>query len=429
MSQTTLFRIDPSRNPILANLQDDAASLLISKGVRNNYKAGEVLVREGAPSDFLMFVMSGEVAIYKGDVEIDRQPAGGVLGEMGVLTNQKRTATVKALTDLVVWEVQAADFLAVLDLYPQATRSMLAALVKKFEASQGRRVEQASSLQRATDILSRCISPEVVQTVLNHRTPDELLEGSVEEAAILFIDIKGFSSHAENLPARRLLNALNEHLEVIIRSVNLHQGTIVNFIGDAVLAVFNTPVPLSRPAVAAVNCYLQCIYELREMHARRRSRDAVCFDIGAGLNFGSVVAGAIGSQTRFTYSVLGDEVNLAARLERLTRAYPVEVILSESCVERLSIELAERCLLFDRVRVKGRGKPVSLYTLTELGPKDREAFDQARKLYLKGEFAAARKAFAKQPGAMAKFLAKRCAQLAKVRGLKWEGCYSWVTKE
>ncbi len=424
----TRLRIDPSRNPILANLPGEAAVSLLHSGVRKCAVRGDILVREGDAPDFLLFVLEGEVAIFKGEVEIDRQPAGGVLGEMGVLTGQPRSATVKCVTDVRMIEVAAADFLALLDGYPQVLRSVVQALVRKFEATQGRRAEQVGNLERATDILSKCVSEEVLNAVLRHRTPEQLLNGTVEQAAILFIDIKGFSAIAETTPVEQLLAALNDHLGVIVDSVAKHNGTIVNFIGDAVLAVFNVPVPMSHPNVAALNCYLHCCCAMRDLQAKRRATGRVCFELGAGINHGSVVAGAIGSRTRFSYSVLGDEVNLAARLESLTRQYPVEIIISEASYKGLSAGLAERCLHFDRVRVKGRQTPVNLYTLAEMSAEERRAFADALALYLGGQFAQASSAFKSLRHPLAAHFVDRCDRLAESPPAIWDGCYSWQTK-
>jgi len=428
MSQPIPFKLDPSRNPVLANLPEKATKGLMQSAEHLSVKGGAILVREGDVSDSIFFVTAGEVAILKGDVEIDRQTAGGVLGEMGVLTGQSRTASVKCITDVEVLRVSAKAFLAAVDDHPDTMRTLIRDLVRKFEGSQGVRVQQANKIQKAVDTLSRCVSPEVLHRILNQRTPEELLEGSLNEAAILFFDIKGFSSAAEQMSPQELLRALNEHLDIIIDSVARHEGTIVNFIGDAVLAIFNCPVPLDRPAIAALNCYLQCRYQMRELHGRHRDGGKTCFELGAGLNYGTVVSGAIGSESRFSYSVLGDEVNLAARLESLTRHYPAEVILSESCYQRLSPELAGQCVQIDRVQVKGRKTPVGLYTLDAMPAEEKRAFDAALQLYLKGDFLAARDAFGRIKGSLAAYLGRRCADLATRTSFAWPGYFSWEVK-
>jgi class 3 adenylate cyclase len=429
MGEATTFRVDPSRNPILANLPLQAQNQLLGHAQRVHFGANEIIIREGDPSEFLIFVSSGEVAILKGDIEIDRQQAGGILGEMGVLIEQRRTATVKSISEVEAWKVSAKDFLNTMDGYPMALRGMIRELIKKFEATAGVRVNQFTQTQRATDLLSRCVSKEVLDNILQTQTPEQLLEGSHQRAAILFFDIRGFSSMAERMNAGELLRALNEHLDVIIDSVAKHGGIIVNFIGDAVLAVFNTPLPIPQPAVSALNCYLDCRSQLRALHEQRRKTGQVCFDLGAGLNFGSVVAGAIGSADRFSYTILGDEVNLAARLESLTRHYPVEMIFSEACYAILTPELQEACLCFDRVQVKGRQHPVSLYTLDDGCAKDRQAFREAVQTYLAGDFEKALKSFVSLSSKLAARMAERCAEMMhRSSATAWPGYYTWIDK-
>lgn len=427
MHPTSFFKLDPARNPVLANLPESATKNLLSTGRQYQMPADSVLVHEGEPSDAIFFLISGEVTILKGGREIDRQKPGGVLGEMGVLTNQPRTASVKCRTKVEVLRVEAADFLTVVDEHPQVLRGLVRDLVEKMRGTHEVRLQQLDRIQKAKETLSRTVSPEVLDRILDQRTPEELLEGSLNDAAILFFDIRGFSSAAERMPPRDLLRALNEHLTLIINSVARHEGTIVNFIGDAVLAIFNCPVPLEAPAIAAVNCYLECRREMDALRGKRKRRKLICFELGAGLNFGTVVSGAIGSESRFSYSVLGDEVNLASRLESLTRHYPVDVILSESCYWQLEPDLASRCVQIDYAQVKGRKTPVGLYTLSPMAEEKRQ-FDQAFEQYLKGDFVAAQAAFRQVAGSLADYLARRCEDFSKRKNFKWPGYYTWDTK-
>ncbi|NDB76105.1 MAG: adenylate/guanylate cyclase domain-containing protein [Verrucomicrobia bacterium] len=146
------------------------------------------------------------------------------------------------------------------------------------------------------------------------------------------------------------------------------------------------------------------------------------------INFGSLVAGGIGSKERFSYTVLGDEVNLAARLESLTRHYPTEVIFSESCYDRLPEDLKAQSLLIDRCTVKGRKSPTGLYTLQAMPPEHMAAYDAALNKYLAGDFLAAESAFNEIPGALAAYMRRRCGQLQVEEGKFWPGYYSWEVK-
>ncbi len=428
MLNKQLFSLDPDKNPFLAKLSDQETEDLLAGGKQYKLPAESFLVHEGEVSDAIFFLLSGEVEILKGDRQIDLQGSGGVLGEMGVLTNQLRTASVKCKTDVQVIKVDSASFLKVVDANPNLLRALIRDMVEKMRGTHDVRLLQLDSIQKAKDILSRTVSSEVLKHILNQHTPEQLLEGSLDNAAILFFDIRGFSSAAENIPPRDLLQALNEHLGIVIESVERYQGTIVNFIGDAVLAIFNCPVPIEAPATAAFNCYLDCQSNMNLLLKERSLRNETCFKIGAGINYGTVVTGAIGAKNRFSYNVLGDEVNLAARLESLTRHYPVDIILSENSYRQLEPGLAKQCIQIDYAQVKGRNRPERLYSLSELKDQQTASFEHALTLYLNGGFADAAREFANVPGRVSAYLAKRCDTLAKKPDLNWPGYYSWEEK-
>jgi len=427
MTKHHLINLRTSRNLVLANLPAAATERLVALARQIKLPPGDALMREGDPSDSIFFILSGEVAIYKSEVEIDRQGAGGVLGEMGVLTSQPRSASVRCASAVEALKIPAESFLGVLDRHPEVLRILVRELVGRVEVSQHLRVKQVASIQKARETLSRCVSREVLDQILEHQTPERLLSGRLDEVAILFYDIKGFSAAAEKMNPRTLLRALNEHLEIITNEVARQRGTVVNFIGDAVLAVFNCPVKLANPADAALECYLNARRRMLELQAARKRLRQICFQLGAGINWGTVVSGAIGSEERFSYSVLGDEVNLAARLESLTRQYPVELILSEAFCRKLSQKWREQCVMFDRAKVKGRRRPVWLHTLTAQEEVRRTPFAAAVKAYLKGDFAAARDLFATQKHPLANYLRQRCRKLLN-RKEAWPGYFSWQVK-
>jgi class 3 adenylate cyclase len=427
MGKRPQFNFDPKRNIVLANLPAGATATLIANADSLRLAAGDLLVKENTPSDCIYFVLSGRLGIYKGEVEIDQQGGGGVLGEMGVLTGQPRTATVKCLTGVEALRVSATQFLGVLDRHPEVLRALIRDMVGKVQVTHQLRVDQVTSIQRARDTLSRCVSAEVLDQILERQTPEQLLAGQLNDAAILFYDIKGFSAVAERVDPRTLLQSLNEHLEAIVESISSHRGTVVNFIGDAVLAVFNCPVTLPCPADAALACYREARAKMDVLQERLRREGQLCFQLGAGINFGKVVSGAIGSESRFSFSVLGDEVNLAARLESLTRHYPVELILSESLYRQLSPGRRAECALFDRVQVKGRKRPVRLYSAVGSEPFDRKLFSRGVRLYLQGDFGGAREVFKGLPGLLPGFLGTRC-KLLHERKQPWPGYFTWDVK-
>lgn len=346
---------------------------------------------------------------------------------MGVLTSQPRTASVKCLTNVEVARLDAKTVLEVIDSHPAVLRALLREIVGKVKTSQQMRVHHLSNIHKAREALSKCVSAEVLDTYLDRYSPEQLLSGRNSQVAILFYDIKGFSAAAEKLKPRTLLKTLNEHLEIIVNNIARERGVVINFIGDAVLAAFNCPLELDNPADAALRCYLASREEMRRLHVARRQQGLRCFQLGAGLTFGSVVSGAIGTEDRFNFTILGDEVNLAARLESLTRQYPVELIMSDSFYGHLSSRMRSDCLLFDRVQVKGRKRPVELYTIPWQAVADRKAFTLAVRSYLKGQFRKASDRFTAQRGNLAGYLGARCKSL-RDRNALWSGYFPWESK-
>lgn len=428
MTDKTIFQFNPAKNPFLGNLPPDAMAELMNLGKVQRLSDGDPFIREGDPSDSIYFISFGEVAVLKGGVEIDTMRTGGVIGEMGVLKGVPRSATIKCKGEVELLRVEAKDFMRILDGQPAILRTMLIEQMGKVTSSHDVRENQGKQIVEAKEVFGRLVSPEVYERVISKRNAEELLNGTIEDSAVLFFDIKGFSTAAEKMGPQPLLKALNEHLTIINARISKHRGIVVNFIGDAVLAIFGCPVPLPDPAAAGVRCYLEAREELRAFHAHRKETGEHCFELGAGINFGSLVAGGIGSKERFSYTVLGDEVNLAARLESLTRHYPTEVIFSESCYDKLPEDLKSQSLLMDRCTVKGRKSPTGLYTLLPMSDPEKAAYDEALNKYLAGDFLAAESAFNDIPGPLAAYMRRRCGQLQVEQGKFWPGYYAWEVK-
>lgn len=428
MTDKTIFRLNPAKNPFLGNLPEPALEELMSRARVLQLHEGDVFIREGEPSDSIYFINLGEVVILKGGVEIDRQRTGGAIGEMGVLTGTVRSATIKCVGAVELLRVEAEDFIRIVDSQPAMLRQLVIDQLTKVKSSHDVRENQGKQIVEAKEVFGRLVSPEVYERVISKRKPEEMLSGTLEDAAVLFFDIRGFSNASEKMGPQPLLKALNEHLAIINARVAKHRGTIVNFIGDAVLAIFGCPVPLPDAAGAAVRCYLEAREELNAFHQHRKATGEHCFDLGAGINYGGLVSGAIGSKERMSYSVLGDEVNLAARLEGLTRYYPTEVIFSESCYDQLPQDLKQQSLLMDRCTVKGRKSPTGLYTTLVMSEMEKQAYDAALNKYLTGDFLAAESAFNDIPGPLAAYMRRRFGQLQVEQGKFWPGHYSWEVK-
>jgi adenylate cyclase len=232
------------------------------------------------------------------------------------------------------------------------------------------------------------VSPAVVDEMLLN--PDKLtLGGERRELTVLFADIQGFTGFSEKLDPEELTTFLNRFLTKMSHVIFDHHGTVDKYIGDAIMAIFGAPLPSEDHAANGVRAALDMHKALKEFRQEWADMLPDTFDLKLGLNTGLMVVGNMGSDIRFDYTVLGDNVNLAARLEALTRQYGVSLLISEFTHEAVG---GNGFLMreLDRVRVKGKDLPVTIYeVLAEEGGGDAtpdlrqriETFNSALHLY------------------------------------------------
>ena len=210
----------------------------------------------------------------------------------------------------------------------------------------------ASGLQekeRVRDLLGKVVSQEIAEELLSN--PVEL-GGGERTATILFSDIRGFTSYCEDLPPQKVLGELNKVLSCISDIVEAHNGVVDKFQGDAVMALFGAPVSSKNDAANAMAACLEIISAV----GSAENPLSAC----VGINTGLVVAGNLGSANRLNYSVIGDAVNLVARLESLTRLYNVANIVSAASMSAAPGFVYRE---LDEVQVVGKNRSVSIYEL------------------------------------------------------------------
>jgi adenylate cyclase len=200
------------------------------------------------------------------------------------------------------------------------------------------------------------VSPAIVAEMTAH--PGKLvLGGQRRTLTVMFTDLASFTSMSEDIAPEAVAQILNEHLTLMTRIVLAHSGTIDKFIGDAVMAFWGAPIDDPAHAVHGVRAAIEM---QAEMERFRREPGRPELHMRIGLHTGSVVVGNLGSKDRFAYTVIGDAVNLAARLEPLNRLYGTPVLLSGDTAAAVGDAVLLRHV--DRVRVKGRREAVEVYT-------------------------------------------------------------------
>jgi adenylate cyclase len=215
--------------------------------------------------------------------------------------------------------------------------------------------------RRVRELFGRYVSPEYVRRLADDYE-NVRLGGERAPVTLLFSDIRGFTSLSERLPAETVIEMLNEYLERMAEVVFRHGGTLDKFIGDAVMAFWNAPIPMEDHATRAVEAALDMLVELESLNEGWRSAGAPArLQIGIGVNTGEAIVGNIGSLTRkLDYTAIGDTVNLAARLEGLTKEYQAGIIISEATLNELDASRYELRPI-DEVRVKGKEQAVQIY--------------------------------------------------------------------
>ena len=281
------------------------------------------------------------------------------------------------------------------------------------------------------------VAPAVVQEIL--RDPSRLkLGGEQRVLTVLFSDIRGFTSIAEGLSPEELVLLLNEYLTEMTHVVFRHEGTLDKYIGDAIMAIYGAPLPQPDHPLRACHSAMEMLEALGSLRQRWELKGLPELDIGIGINTGEMVVGNMGSERRFDYTVMGDHVNLASRLEGLNKQYGTHVLVSEFTACHLGGRFA--CREVDLVRVKGKSKPVRIYEL--LGSRSSisgdsswlELFAQGLELYRQMRWDEAHGCFARvlelspQDGPSKLYLQRCKALRASPPAGPWDGVTLWESK-
>ena len=254
--------------------------------------------------------------------------------------------------------------------------------------------------KRYRNVLDRYVSKNVAKTILEDRRPFlEALNGRKQLVTILFSDIRSFSTISETCDAEKLVAQLNEYFGEMVGSVLEKEGTLQKFIGDAIMAVWGDThsVGLATDARLAVTAALQMRTKLIQLNADwSKNPDRIPLSIGIGVNHGEVIVGNIGHPQRMEFTVLGDSVNLAARLESATKQFHSDILIGED-VEKLTRDhFIYRSV--DLLVVKGKTKPVEVFALlsdrSQPAPAWLATYEAAVRLYRQRDFVTAAARFA-----------------------------------
>jgi class 3 adenylate cyclase len=218
-------------------------------------------------------------------------------------------------------------------------------------------VEGLRERERIRETFGRYVDESVAAAILKG-DGNGALAGETGEATILFTDIEGFTSIAEVLPPHRMVAALNEYLETVLAPIKAHGGVVNTFIGDGLFASFNMPLACEGHAVAAVRAAIDI---QRAVGARTFGPDGIALATRIGINTGRVIGGSVGAGERMSFTLLGDAVNLAARLEQLNKDHGTRILVSDSTREACGESFVFRSL--GEVPVRGRSELAAVYAI------------------------------------------------------------------
>ncbi len=223
-------------------------------------------------------------------------------------------------------------------------------------------ITELSERKRVTAIFGRYVAPQVVAQILEKGEEGLKLGGSRKDLTVLFVDIRGFTTLSESVEPEEIVAILNEHLNLTANCIFEFGGTLDKFIGDATMAIFNAPLPLEDHAMQAVRTAWAMKEGSVELEKKLQQRFGKSVQFGIGIHTGPAVVGNIGSKTRMDYTVIGDTVNTAARLE--SNAKPGQVIISEAIYEQVKDRIMANSL--GEIKVKGKLQGILIYELEGL---------------------------------------------------------------
>ena len=278
------------------------------------------------------------------------------------------------------------------------------------------------------------LSPTVIERLIDN--PEQLkLGGERRELSMFFSDIEGFTTISEDLSPESLTSLLNDYLSHMTDIILEEGGTIDKYEGDAIIAFWNAPLEQSDHANRVVAAALRCQISLAEMQPELRQRtgsDAVV-RMRIGINSGPAVVGNLGSRVRFDYTMLGDAVNLASRLEGINKQFGTYTLITAHTFDALGGAVPAREI--SRVAVVGRHEPVTVYEPMLKAVYDGrrtviDAFDSGLRAYYAGDFGAAGQIFAgiEAHDPPARAYRKRCVELSDAAPDQWDGIWTMTQK-
>ncbi len=299
-------------------------------------------------------------------------------------------------------------------------------------------MDDISDEKRIKAMMYRYMTKDVVEQLL--KSGNMKLGGELKEVSVMFSDIRSYTTLTEGMTAEQVVAMLNEYFELMVEAIFQFNGTLDKYIGDAIMAVFGSPLPLTDHAWCAVQCAIEMRNRLAQFNQKRIQQGFPAIHVGIGVHSDKVVSGNIGSSKRMEFTSIGDGVNLASRLESITKQYGCDLVISEETYNRCMNHIHVREL--DFIIVKGKTKAVKIYEviglksipLSEEQKSVLELYNTGRTYYQKQMFIEALDAFKgiltiRPKDNAAALYAERCRHLIEEPPEEdWDGVWKWTSK-
>ncbi|HUV18518.1 MAG TPA: GAF domain-containing protein [Ilumatobacteraceae bacterium] len=298
-------------------------------------------------------------------------------------------------------------------------------------------LENISSEKRVRSTMARYMDPALADRLV--RSGEDILGGTSAVVSLLFSDIRGFTSLTEQLGPQATVSMLNEYFTLMVDCIQSEGGMLDKFIGDAIMAAFGLPTPDSDDPDRAVRTAIAMIRSLHGWNSVRSADGKPTIDMGIGVNTGAVVAGNIGSPKRMDFTMIGDGVNLAARLESACKQYDARILISDFTHQQLNGVYRTREI--DRVVVKGKTEPVAIHEVLDYHTNEtfpnlmdvvndfRDGVDNYRRGAWDAAIGSFRRCLQAHPGdSLSAIYIERCEQLRTHPPENWDGIWVMTSK-
>jgi adenylate cyclase len=240
----------------------------------------------------------------------------------------------------------------------------VALIVAFITHSYRRSIKEAVGFEIQNSQMSRYFSPGILKEI---KDDESIFQAKTTPVVVMFVDIRGFTTLSESMNAEQVVQFLREYHSMMVEIIYSEEGTIDKFLGDGIMVSFGTPTPGTKDATHAINCAIKMRIALDEWNQARISKGYSPVNQGIGIHFGSVVSGNIGSEDRLEYTVIGDTVNVASRIEGLCKEYKVDLLVSKQLVEKYREEnpnpSSTRFESMGDATIRGKKEKIELYRI------------------------------------------------------------------